>query len=358
LCLASVIGTASLPVTALAAARAPSSTGMQAADANEPSLPPAPPPIGPLRRGKDGNIEVIDPTAEEGHGKRLCSANVICAGPDQAYRTLSDAVHQARAGDTIEIIGGNYHETVRIAQDKITVRGVAGRPKFDCTGLTPVDDKACILLAGHDITLENLEVTGAEISATMGANAACIRNEQGVDFTLRDIICHGSQEGLLTDGGSVVIEDSEFFDNGWTDRTHNVYLSGDCPSATIRGSTFRDARIGHEFKSRCQKTVISDSTFRSTKGSRDIDIPDGGETTIYRSTLAKTADTQNPELIGFTAESCRYPAPLILEQVHIVNSAPEAAIRNFDRCEGQSIIIKGMTVDGPQPRLLGNVTKQ
>jgi hypothetical protein len=334
------------------------SAATQIADANEPSLPPAPPPVGPLRRGKDGSIEVIDPTKERGTGRRLCSAGAICVGPGQAYKNLSDALTQSRKGDTIEVIGGTYHETVRIAQDTITVRGVAGRPVFSCAGMTPADDKACFLLAGHDITLENLEISGAEVSAAMGANAACIRNEHGMDFTVREVICHGSQEGILSDGGSILIENSEFFDNGWTDRTHNVYLSGDCITATIRGSIFRDARIGHEFKSRCQKTLISDSTFRSTKGSRDIDIPDGGETTIYRSTLVKTAGTQNPELVGFAAESCRFPAALTLDQVHIVNSAPNAAIHNFDLCVGQPIVMKGVTIEGPEPRLTGYIIRQ
>lgn len=93
---------------------------------------------------------------------------------------------------------------------------------------------------------------------------------------------------------------------------------------TVRGSVFRDARAGDEFKSRCRKTLISDSTFRSTRGSHAIDIPDGGETLIYRSTLTKPFGTENQEILSFAAESCRYPEALTLKQVHIVNSNPNA----------------------------------
>ena len=325
---------------------------------DEPHLPDASEPIGPLRRDPSGKIVVINPTVEQGSGRRACSTQAICVGRGQAYTTLSDAAAAARDGDVIEVVAGTYHDTARLARRNITVRGIGGRTHFDCKGLRISADKACLLLAADGITLENLEISGAEVSAALGANGACIRNESSASFTLRRIVCHGSQDGILTDGGTIVIEDSEFYDNGWNDRTHNVYLGGPCASVTVRGSIFRDARIGHEFKSRCQRTSISDSTFRSTRGSRDIDLPDGGEALIYRSTLTKGPGAQSEEIIGFGAESCRYPGNLVLKQVRIVNTGGETDIRNFNTCPGGAILFEGVTFEGPRPKLVGYIREQ
>lgn len=319
--------------------------------ANEPSLPQAPI-VGAVRRGADGKLEIFDPTKQEGTGERRCSAGTICVGTGQAYATLTSALVVARDGDVIEIVAATYHETAKIAMKKVTLRGVAGRPHFDCAGMKLSEDKACLLLAADGITLDNLEISGAEISDGLGANGACVRNEPNKSYTLKRILCHGSQDGVLSDGGTILIENSEFFDNGWTGLTHNIYLGGNC-SVTVRGSIFRDARIGHEFKSRCFRTEISDSTFRSTKGSRNLDISDGGETILYRSTLVKTPGAESHEIIGFAPESCAHPGDMLLKEVRIVNTQPEADIRNYDKCTGHPIVLEGITIEGIAPKQIG-----
>ncbi len=140
--------------------------------------------------------------------------------------------------------------------------------------------------------------------------------------------------------------------------THNVYLSGKCSAVIVRGSTFRDARVGHEFKSRCQRTEISDSVFRSTRGSRDLDIPDGGETMVYRSALAKTSGAESEEIIGFAAESCAYPGDMVLKDVTIVNSRRDAVIHNFDKCRGRAIVLQDVKLEGLPFREIGYVLQK
>ena len=345
-----LLGAAFMFHSVASARAAEQGSGIEVA-ADQPSLPP-PSTVAPLRRAPSGELETVDPTKEEGTGARRCSVGTICVGSDQAYQTLGAALRVAREGDVIEIVAATYHETARIAVRNVTLRGIGGRPHFDCANLRLSEDKACLLLAAGGITLDNLEISGAVISEGLGANGACIRNEPGLGYTLKHILCHSSQDGVLSDGGTILIENSEFFDNGWTGQTHNIYLSGNC-SVTVQGSVFRDARVGHEFKSRCFKTDIADSTFRSTKGSRDLDIPDGGDTTLYRSTLIKTTGAENYEIIGFTPESCAHPGDMIVKDVRIINSQPEADIRNYDKCTGHPIILEGMTVEGFTPKQAG-----
>jgi hypothetical protein len=237
------------------------------------------------------------------------------------------------------------------------VRGVGGRPHFLCAGLKLPGGKACLFLGAGGIILDNIEISGAEVPSSAGGDAACIRNAPGASFNLQDVICHGSQEGVVSDGGAILIENSEFYDNGWSEKAHNGYFAGDCPMLTIRGSTFRDARAGTELTSRCAKTVVSDSTFRSTKGVSAIEIPDGGDTLIYRSTIGKTLGTRRPEILSF-ARDCRYPASMVLKEVRIINSRGDAEIRNHGACIGHAIAFEGVRIEGPAPKLLGDIHQE
>jgi hypothetical protein len=322
----------------------------------KPVGPGAPSTIPALRRGPDGKIQVVDPTKAEAPGgaRGPCSEKAICVGPNLAYPSLAKAVAAARAGDVIEVVPGTYHETFAVTQPRIVIRGFHGQAHVDCAGLRPVNDKACIVLAAADVTLEDLEISGAEISAAAGNNAACVRNEPDIDFKLSKIVCHGSQGGILTNGGKVVIENSEFFDNGWDGLSHNAYLGGNCLSVTIRNSKFHDARVGHEFKSRCAVTTISNTSFHAVKGSRGLDLPDGGAVTIEGGEIRQEITVQNSEMIGFAAESCRHPGKMTVHGTHIVGTA-RSVIHNFGKCENQPIELIDVKFEEPRPVLQGEI---
>jgi hypothetical protein len=303
------------------------------------SMPPGGGTIAPLRRGQDGKI-----VPDTRPGTTKCAAG-----------NIAQAIAAARPGDVIEIGPGLHRTTFAITTSNVTVRGVGGRPHISCAGMRPTADKACILLVGDNIVLENIEISGAEISAALGANAACIRNEPSRSFTLRGIVCHSSQNGLLTSGGTVMIEGSEFYDNSWTGQTHNVYFSGDCPLVTVRNSIFREARVAHEFKSRCRKTVISDSIFRSRTGSRALDISEGGETLVSNVQIFRASTVANADIIGFAPEGCGLAAPMRVIRSRIVNEHPSGSITNYGKCEGQPIILEGVVFEGVRPALRGYV---
>ncbi|MDB5408381.1 MAG: hypothetical protein JWL84_3293 [Rhodospirillales bacterium] len=326
------------------------------AQAKPVGLPSAPSSIPTLHRGADGKIEVVDPTKTEvpGAARGPCSETAICVGPGLAYPTLAKAVAAARAGDVIEVVPGTYHETFAVTQPRVVIRGFKGRAHVDCAGLRPVSDKACILLAAADVTLVDLEISGAQAAAAAGGNAACVRNEPDLDFKLDKIFCHASQNGLLTNGGRIVIENSEFSDNGWDGQTHNAYFSGNCLSVTVRNSKFHDARVGHEFKSRCAVTAIANTSFHAVKGSRALDLPDGGAVTVDDGEIRQEATVQNAEMIGFAAESCRVSAKMTVRATHIVGTA-RSVIHNFGLCEHQPIELIGVKFDRVRPDLQGEI---
>jgi hypothetical protein len=339
--------------TLSSASAAPLETDAAVVD-GAPHLPNAVPRVGPIHRRPDGQIELIDPTKETGKDSRLCANGTICVGHGQAYPNLTAAIAVARQGDVIEIVAGTYRETAKIAVSNLIIRGINGQAHVDCTGIALTEEKSCLLLAADGVTLDNLEISGAEVADGAGSNGACVRNDPNISFTLRRISCHDSQAGILSDGGTILIENSEFYDNGWGERTHNVFFNGRC-SVTVRGSTFRDSRVGHEFKSRCDKTMISDSTFRSTTGSRNLDIAGGGETLLYRSTLVKMPGTENHGIIAFASESCAHPGDMVVKDTRIVNSEPQAELRNFDKCAGHPIVLDGVTFEGIPPQQYGYI---
>jgi hypothetical protein len=318
-------------------------------------LPSASPPIGPLHRSDDGQIEITTPENRP-NSSPACSPSAICVGSKQRLRSLRDALALARDGDVVEVEAGTYRESDAIAQKGLTVRGVGGRPHFQCAGLKLPGSRACLFLGAAGITLENIEISGAEDPTSAGGDAACIRNARGANFTLRGVICHGSQEGVASNGGAIVIEGSEFFDNGWSDAAHNGYFAGDC-TLTIRGSIFREARVGTEFTSRCAKTVISDSTFRNTKGTTAIEVPAGGDTMIYRSTIVKTPGARRAEILSFATE-CRYPGSMVLKDVRIINSRTDAEIQNHGACVGHAIAFERVSIEGLAPKLLGDIRRE
>jgi hypothetical protein len=325
--------------------------------ADAPQLPDAPPPVLPLKRGPNGAIETIGPSTERRAGKASCQRGTLCVGPRQTYPTLGAALAAAHDGSVIEIVGGTYRESATIAANHVVLRGVAGRPLFDCAGANLAGGWACLLLAGDGITLDNLEITGAAKAAATDQAAACLGTDAGKGVTLSRVFCHGSANGLVAHGGTILIENSEFYDNGWTSRSSNVALDGTC-AATIRGTIIRDARLGEELISRCKRMELTASTVRSLAGGTELDFPDGGETTIYRTTIEKRRGAADSDLLRFATESCLHPGSVLLKQVHIINSQVDAVIRNADRCDNKPIVLENLTVQGIPPQLAGFILKQ
>jgi hypothetical protein len=308
-----------------------------AARAQAAQLPEASPPVGPLRRGANGELIIVTPEEERKAGRPLCSEGSLCVGKGETYATLGAALAAAKTGDRIEVVSASYHEPVSVAVSHITILGVAGRPHLDCAGVAPAD-KGCIAILAEDVTLDNLEISGAE--------GACVRSDGGATLALNDIFCHGSGSGLVAGGGTIAISHSEFFDNAGTKDGGTIDLGRACVHVSVSGSIFRDTRDSDEFVSRCLKTDISDSTFRSRHGRRALDFPMAGDALVYRSSFEKTDGARDKEIIGFSEQSCEHVGILRLKEVQIDNARRDADLVNFDKCKGTAITLEGVVVSG------------
>src|SRR3954469_6792469 len=122
------------------------------------------------------------------------AAATLEVGPGKIYAAPCAAIAASTAGDRIEIdAAGSYRGDVCTwTTNGLTLVGVNGRPKIDANG-TSSQGKAIWVISGDDTTVENIEMTGANV---VDANGAGIRQE-GKNLTVRGCWFHDNQDGIL-----------------------------------------------------------------------------------------------------------------------------------------------------------------
>jgi hypothetical protein len=211
------------------------------------------------------------------------------------------AVDAAAGGDTILVNPGTYNVnlvpdgTIRMYRPLTFKSSVPGQlPIFTANGAA-----ISLFYVGVANTLfEEIGFTG-NVQGEYGANIAALYGVEkfAVTLTVRKCKFWECQHGILNSvgdtAGTVVVEDSEFHDNGnGTGFYHNMYISA--ASFTLRGcwvhdtfarNTGRDPNFlswGHLVKSRAVVTVIEGCrlTMEQGEANRCIDLPNGGDVTI------------------------------------------------------------------------------
>ena len=242
-------------------------------------------------------------------------AATLTVGPGKTYAKPCAAIAAAKAGDVIEVDAGSYDgDTCAWATDNLTVRGVGGRAKIDLTGVSPSQKKGIFTISAPNATVENFELSNAAISQADGNNGAGIRH-QGTNLTVRNCYFHDNQNGILggpsVDGqGAVLIESSEFANNGAGDGfSHNMYLNHYL-SFTLRYSYSHGAKVGHLVKTRAYQNFILYNRITdesATTASYEIDAPNGGTTYIIGNLIEQATTSQNPTIVTAGEEGTTNP---------------------------------------------------
>lgn len=220
---------------------------------------------------------------------------VYLVGPDMPYKKPSEAAAVAVDGDTIEIEAADYTGDVAVwTQNDIVIRGVGGRPHIIADGAS-AEGKAIWVIKGDNTIVENIEFSGASVADENGAG---IRLE-GTNFTVRECYFHDNENGILTGpdpDSEILIEYSEFANNGYGDGySHNMYI-GRVARFTLRFSYVHHARIGHQVKSRAEKNVIAFNRLmdeQSGTSSYIIDLPDPGDAYVVGNELQQGPHADN-----------------------------------------------------------------
>lgn len=228
--------------------------------------------------------------------------SILMVGAGERYATIAAAVAASRDGDVLRVKAGTYKNDFATINTKITIEGVDGMVHLQATR-SPPDGKA-ILTTNTDVTIRNLEFSGARVP---DGNGAGIRF-QGGKLTVEDSYFHDNENGILAGtvaGGQITIRDSEFDHNGRGDgRTHNLYV-GEIAKLTVEDSWFHDAVGGHQIKSRALATTITDSRITdgaNGTGSYSVDLPNGGKAVIAGNVIEQGPRSGNPAIIHFGGE--------------------------------------------------------
>ncbi len=261
-----------------------------------PSLPAAPQPL---------------PTSPLAANSGRDYPKLIRVAPGTAVPAPSAAARVAKDGDTVEIAAAVYKGDVAVwTQNDLTLKGVDGRPHLVADGRS-AEAKAIWVIRGNNVTVDNIEFSGAKVDDRNGAG---IRSE-GSGLTVENSYFHNNQMGIMSgakDTSDIVIRKSQFTDNFLDDGSkslgHNLYI-GAARSLTVIDSTFTGARVGHNLKSRAAKTTLINNKFVDGPDGRAsylVDIPAGGIATLKGNTIHKGDKPENTSLVSYGAEKRLY----------------------------------------------------
>lgn len=266
------------------------------------------------------------------------AARTLHVGADKEYKSPSQAINAAQAGDTILIAEGVWsNDTVYCPKTpNVTIRGAGiGKTVIDGTAFNAPSSaqggphlagwKGLWVVTGTGWTIEGVTFRNAHVPADAGANGAGLRYEADGDVTIRNCSFTDCQNGILCGrlpNATMTIENCVFRANGnHADRwggdegyTHNLYI-GEIKELVFRNSVSDHAWRGHDLKSRAHKTTIEDSIFDDGHDGRSsylVNCPNGGVITIRGCRFVQSETASNRVMISIGEEG-PYPHTTLTE---------------------------------------------
>ncbi len=243
------------------------------------------------------------------------SAKTFQVGPTRTYTLPSQVSSLVRDADTVAIDAGSYTDCTAWTRNNLVIEGVGGYAHLQnksCGG------KAIWIIQGNNTTVEQIEFSGATV---VDKNGAGIRQE-GANLTIRRCYFHDNEDGILAGdnaNSNILIEYSEFANNGYGDGySHNMYINH-IASFTIQYCYIHHAKVGHDIKSRAYRTYIlynRISDENTGTASRNIDLPNGGFAVIIGNLIHHGLKTENSNSCEFGLEGLTNP----IKNLYITNN--------------------------------------
>ena len=232
-------------------------------------------------------------------------ADSLIVGPGGTPLSIEDALRQAKDGDTVELLPGEYTGVVVIENRRLTLRGVGSKaPVINGEGKVR-DTRALWTVRGGEVTLENLEFRGARAS---DGGAAGVRQEGGRLSILR---CgfYDNEYGLLAtnDEASELRIVSSVFGSApkVVGGLYHLLNVGRIGKLNITATRFQQGFEGHLIKSRAKENFIGYNFIHDgLRGgaSYEIELASGGLATVIGNVIAQGVDSRNPVLVAYGSE--------------------------------------------------------
>ncbi|HYG74440.1 MAG TPA: PKD domain-containing protein [Planctomycetota bacterium] len=248
----------------------------------------------------------------------FAATRILQVGPGRTYTKPSQAAAASLDGDIIEIDAGTYSgDACTWYRSNLVIRGVGtGRAHMAAAGVN-AGGKGTWVIAGANTTVENIEFSGATVPDNNGAG---IRQE-GAGLRVRNCYFHDNQNGILAGANAasdIVIEYSEFSNNGFGDgQTHNMYI-GNVRTFTLQHCYTHHAKVGHLIKSRAQTNYIlyNRITGESGNDSYEINLPNGGRSYVIGNLIQQGPNTGNSVILTYAEEG----ATNTIQELYVVNN--------------------------------------
>lgn len=261
-------------------------------------------------------------------------SRVLRVGDNRKFKYPSDAARVAKAGDTIEIDAGTYHNDYATwKQNNLTIRGVGGMAHLRSRGFIP-NRKAIWIIRGTNVLIENIEFSGASVKDTNGAG---IRHEGG-NLRLKNTFFHHNEFSILSGrlpNAIIEIESSRFwFQQRERRHSHGVYI-GPARRLIFKGNHIKGTHQGHQLKTRALENYILYNRIEDVQdgnSSRLIDFSNCGLGFVIGNDFHQAATSENLNAIGYGPEGCskRNEKQMELYVVNntFINEAPQGALVN------------------------------
>lgn len=246
-------------------------------------------------------------------GVLSAEARVLEVGPGGRFSLPSAAAAAAQPGDVIKIAPGTYEDCAVWRVNGLIIEG--GEPERVIVGNRTCDGKGVFVIAGNDVTVRGVTLTGAR---SADSNGAGIRAE-GVNLTVERVRFLRNENGILHAGvrrGALIVRDSVFIGNGSCEQAcaHGIYV-GPLELLRVEKSRFHATREGHHVKSRAYTTEVLASYIEDgPEGTSSylIDIPNGGAVLLRGNQMSKGPRSSNRStVISIGAEGVDRPTPEI-----------------------------------------------
>jgi len=288
----------------------------------------------------------------------VAMATTFNVGPGRTYQVPSAVMNLVSDGDTVYIDAGEYLGNVGVwNQDNLTIIGLGGRAHLRADG-NAAQGKAIWVIKGDTTALYNIEFSECQVPDNNGAG---IRHE-GKVLNLQNCSFHHNEMGILTlsnnPGDHILIEYSEFYENGFGDGfSHSVYVNHSS-SLTIRYCHFTKAFIGHHIKSRAAKHTIEYNNINDLsdgQSSRLIDLPNGGNTLIKGNILIQGPAAENGNLIGYGLEGINEPTDYFFCVNNTIVSYRHAATFFAMNGDVDTTLVANCVIGGPGNMVQGEL---
>ena len=255
-------------------------------------------------------------TVAAGGGTPIVGATIN--GAVHATTALQTLVNAIPSGGTLTLPAMTITDTAAIPV-ACTIQGAGiGKTILDGTGVTPTFKKALLLPLIAGVTIKDMTIQNASISAADGANAAGVRdNADGIGFTLDTVELTKNQNGILTFASDITISNSHIHDNGASNIgggfTHEMYINGaPTTTTTLTNNIVTCGTLAtHALHCRSGKIVISGGTYTSNPDTNPaapvagsvIDIPNGGIFSAIGATFVLAPSASNTLFYGYAMEN-------------------------------------------------------